>query len=329
MDWWIWLIAIAVVVPLLAVILGAIQYARFRNRMPKPPYKPARLHPDIAAWSKQEATMTWVGHSTVYIRLFDIGILTDPVLFEQVGIKLFPGIVIGPKRFTGPALEPKDLDGQVDLLLLSHAHLDHFDLPSIRRVSKGNPGLEVVVAQNTGVLLRRMNVRKIWQVDCEQEIETTVGVKIQAIPVRHWGARFPWNKKYHHTGYLIEYRGARIVFAGDTASTHVFQNLPESELPIDVVCMPIGAYAPDAFQGSHCTPEQAWSMFRDTGAKHLMAMHWNTFILSAEPADEPMRRLLEVAGDDATCIVIREQGDVFHVENAAINRGNAVASRYH
>jgi L-ascorbate metabolism protein UlaG (beta-lactamase superfamily) len=80
--------------------------------------------------------------------------------------------------------------------------------------------------------------------------------------------------------------------------------------------MPIGAYAPDSFQQSHCTPEQAWSMFVDTGGRFLVPIHWDTFVLSQEPVDEPMKRLLAAAGDDADKIVIRSHGEVFTLKTA-------------
>lgn len=75
--------------------------------------------------------------------------------------------------------------------------------------------------------------------------------------------------------------------------------------------MPIGAYSPDHLRWAHCTPEEAWAMFRDTGAKWLAPIHWDTFVLSAEPLDEPLERLMQAAGQEAGRIVFRKHGDTF------------------
>jgi L-ascorbate metabolism protein UlaG (beta-lactamase superfamily) len=131
------------------------------------------------------------------------------------------------------------------------------------------------------------------------------------VPVRHWGQRFPWNKGYGWTGYLIERRGVRLFFPGDTAYTPTFKRLPEETGPIDVTFMPIGAYSPDAFLRNHCTPEQAWAMYKDTGARWLVPIHWDTFVLSHEPVAEPMERLLDAAGEEEDRIVVRQHGETF------------------
>jgi L-ascorbate metabolism protein UlaG (beta-lactamase superfamily) len=81
-------------------------------------------------WNNTQVILAWLGHSTVLINFFGVTILSDPVLFARVGIRL-PGITIGPKRLTAPALQFGELP-HVDLVLLSHAHFDHFDLRTLR-----------------------------------------------------------------------------------------------------------------------------------------------------------------------------------------------------
>lgn len=374
MPWWLWVLIGVVVVILFLTGLVLLQYMKFRRYMPRPGYQPAAHRPDIASWPHDEVRVTWIGHSTLYIQMFDVGILTDPVFSPRVGVKLFPGLVIGPKRFTGPALTARDLKGRVDLMLLSHAHLDHLDRPSIRALA--SPDTEVVMPRNTSHLVTKYGFRNVTEVggaghreaseshasqsdavtpaadDGDQShatafsargdnrrmmttatrdahvgsewpsITTEKGVKVTVVPVRHWGARFPWNRSYQWTGYLIEYRGVRILFPGDTAFTHNFAKLrteaeparhdgSTSTPPIDIAFMPIGAYAPERFQGAHCTPEQAWEMFEDTGARYMIPIHWNTFVLSMEPVHEPLERLRKAAGGQSEQIVMGQQGETF------------------
>lgn len=241
--------------------------------------------------------------------MFGIKILTDPVFSEKIGVSLGGLFVIGPRRHTAPAMRIEDV-GEVDLVLLSHAHLDHFDLPSLRRVL--TPRTQVVLPKGTSRLLKGMSYERIIEMHGKESITLQNGVTITAVPVRHWGARFPWNRDYHWTGYLIEHSGVRLFFAGDTAHTPTFAELKEIG-KIDIAMMPIGAYSPDSFQGAHCTPEQAWAMFMDSGGEWLVPIHWDTFVLSHEPVEEPMRRLLAAAGDQVDRIVIREHGETFHL----------------
>src|SRR3982751_3897196 len=122
------------------------------------PVLPPRAHPNPAEWREDELTAAWIGHSTVVINFFGFKILTDPVLFPRIGIRL-PGFTIGPKRLTAPALEVHELP-RIDLILLSHAHFDHFDLRTLRRFSEQT---SVITAPNTTNLLRWTRLRDITE----------------------------------------------------------------------------------------------------------------------------------------------------------------------
>src|SRR5271155_6272289 len=100
------------------------------------PIAPAPHHPDPRAWSDEEVTGAWLGHSTVLINFFGVWVLTDPVLAERCGLRLGP-FTIGPRRRIQPALSAGELP-EIDLLLLTHAHMDHLDLWTLRRL-RGRP----------------------------------------------------------------------------------------------------------------------------------------------------------------------------------------------
>jgi L-ascorbate metabolism protein UlaG (beta-lactamase superfamily) len=243
--------------------------------------------------------------------------MTDPVLGKRVGVHLGMGEwQIGPSRHTEPALLLQDLK-RVDLILLSHAHFDHFDLPSLKKLAR--PETWVITAKGTSHLLRNLPFGRVIELGGEEEAEIIeLGIRVRAVPVEHWGNRFPWNKDYGYTGYLVEKKGTRLFYAGDTAYTPTFRKLRELG-EIDLAFIPIGAYQP--YLRTHCTPEQAWSMFVDTGAKWLVPIHWDTFVLSYEPVDEPIRRLREAAGAEAGRIVLSRHGEVFRFARAAVNVG--------
>lgn len=304
MTFVLWTALFLIALLLLGIAFFGVQYRAHRQQTPQPPYKQAAQKPTHHKWSDDEVTVAWVGHSTLYINLFGVKILTDPVFSEKVGVGL-GNMRVGVKRHTAPAMTLQEV-GPVDLILLSHAHMDHFDLPSLRRLS--HPQTQVVTAKNISHLIKRMRFGKVHEVGGKDSLTLDNGVKITAVPVLHWGRRFPWNSDYGWTGYLIEFKGVRLFFAGDTAYTSTFRELQQIG-PIDIACMPIGAY--DPYLTSHCSPEQAWQMFLDAGAKWLVPIHWDTFVLSREPVTEPLERLLVAAGDQDKRVVIREHGESF------------------
>src|SRR5215831_18194559 len=143
--------------------------------------------PEPLKWSDARVTTAWIGHATVLINFFGIKILTDPVLFPRIGIRL-PGFTIGPKRLVAPALEFHELP-KIDLILLSHAHFDHFDLQTLRCFDENTA---VVTARATSDLLRRTRFRDITELDWRQSktVTTAAGdIAVTAFPVKHWGAR--------------------------------------------------------------------------------------------------------------------------------------------
>ncbi|RAL26950.1 MBL fold metallo-hydrolase [Thermoflavimicrobium daqui] len=302
-------IVIIIGVILIALLLGIAYYLYWVLKRPRPSFKELEVKMTPKEWKNDEVTVGWVGHSTVLMNIYGYTILTDPVFAKRVGIRIGSGDrwIIGPKRHIDPAVSLEEI-GKIDLILLSHAHMDHFDIPTLRKLAR--PETKVIIPKGTARLLRKMPFGQILEMADENTFEVDEQVKIKGVPVRHWGHRYPWNRSFSYTGYLIERKGVRLFFPGDTAYTPKFSQLRE-EGDIDITFMPIGAYTPESFQWAHCTPEQAWKMFLDTGAKWLVPIHWDTFVLSYEPVLEPMERLIQVAGDQADQIALKKHGQAF------------------
>ena len=183
-------------------------------------------------------TAAWLGHATVLINFFGINILTDPALFPRIGIRL-PGFTIGPKRLTAPALTIDELP-KIDVVLLTHAHFDHFDLRTLHRLSRRRSprrpkagfdrSTKVITAPRTKDLLRWTRLHDITELPWgEQKSMTTPAgrIDIVAFRVKHWGARMQRDTYRGYNGYLLEREGRRIIFAGDTALTDSFGSLRE------------------------------------------------------------------------------------------------------
>jgi L-ascorbate metabolism protein UlaG (beta-lactamase superfamily) len=271
------------------------------------PIAPAFAKPNPATWSDARVTAAWLGHATVLINFFGVNVLTDPVLFSRIGIRIPFLFTIGPKRLTAPALTVDELP-RIDLVLLSHAHFDHIDWRTLRQF---DPPTKVITAPHTRDLLRGTRLRDITELrwgECKS-ITTSAGkIDIIAFRVKHWGARMQHDDYRGYNAYLIERNNRRILFAGDTAFTGTFAQLYEYG-PIDLAIFSIGAYNP--WIRSHAAPEQAVQMANDAGARFIMPVHHQTFRLSFEPFREPIERFEAVLRDQPQRIALREIGETF------------------
>jgi len=267
---------------------------------------PAFAKPEPSKWSDMQVTLAWLGHSTVLINFLGVTILTDPVLFPRIGIRL-PGLTIGPKRLTAPALTHEELP-KIDLILLSHAHFDHLDLRTLRCFDETT---SVITARATADLLKPAPFCDVAELDWGESkmLNSAPGqIDIAAFPVKHWGARTQRDTHRGYNGYLIERSGHRIIFAGDTAMTENFAALRRHGA-IDVAIMSIGAYNP--WIQSHCTPEQAVQMANAADAHFIVPVHHQTFRLSFEPFCEPIERFEAALNKTPERIALREIGETF------------------
>jgi L-ascorbate metabolism protein UlaG (beta-lactamase superfamily) len=268
---------------------------RFLDHVGNVPAAP--LKPDLSRWHDQALAAAWLGHATVLLRIGGMTILTDPVLSPRVGVGL--GLITGgPRRLVAPALSLRQLP-PIDLVLISHAHFDHLDRPTLTRLGKR---AHVVTAHHTTDLLRDLNFARLTELRWGESV--TVGpLTVTAQKVRHWGARTLYDRHRGYNAYLIESAGHRVLFGGDTAYCDDFRDI---QPPVDLAILGIGGYDPYAF--AHANPEQAWEMALHCGAERILPIHHGTFRLSQEPPDEPMERMLEVAGKDADRVIVRAVG---------------------
>lgn len=259
---------------------------------------PHQPHPEL--WPVTGLHAAWLGHSTVLLQIDGFRILTDPVFSERIGIGVGP-VTLGIKRLVMPALAGNEVPGP-DLILLSHAHMDHFDLPSLRALESQET--RVVTASNTADLLRAKRYRDVDELAWGETAQ--VGdVLVRAFEVRHWGARMRSDTYRGFNGYVIETPRYRVIFAGDTAMTDTFGALRSSRRT-NLAIMPIGAYNP--WIHAHCTPEQALKMANDAGAERVLPVHHQTFQLSSEPVLEPIERLKSALTGDPARLTLTEIG---------------------
>jgi L-ascorbate metabolism protein UlaG (beta-lactamase superfamily) len=264
--------------------------------------RPAALSPDLSGWSGHALAAVWVGHATILLRIAGLTILTDPVFSHRVGVDLglFTG---GPRRLVAPALSMMQLP-PIDVVLISHAHFDHLDRPTLARLDKR---AAVITAHRTADLVRDLGFASVTELSWGEK--TTIGsCTITAQQVEHWGARTFFDTYRGFNAYLLEGSGQRVLYGGDSAFYDGFRSIGESG-GVDLAALGIGAY--DPYLRAHANPEQAWAMGEMAGARHVLPMHHSTFRLSYEPDQEPMQRFLAAAGEHQHRVVIRNVGGMW------------------
>ncbi len=174
------------------------------------------------------------------------------------------------------------------------------------------------MAKNTSDLLFSRGWENVQELDWG-EGSTIAGVSIEALKVRHFGWRFPWEKDRSRgewngrsfNAYLISKNGRNIVFGGDTAYQDYFKSLAERNIPIDLAILPIGAYDPWIYV--HANPEQAVEMANHMNAKAILPVHWNTFTLSYEPQREPIGRLKAALAHHSPQLALENIGETWRL----------------
>lgn len=254
-----------------------------------------------------ELATTWLGHGSVVVQVEDRCVAVDPVLSHRIGVRMGRR-TIGPARQMAAPIMPEALRG-VDLVLITHAHFDHLDKPTLRHIA--TRATTVIVPHGCVRLIPRgfKNVIPVGPGESATVDELTV----HAFEPRHWGARTIVDRHRGVNSYLVESAATSVFLAGDTAHTEAFDALG----PVDLAVFGIGAY--DPWIHMHANPEQVWSMFSNLGGRFLLPVHHSTFVLSDEPKAEPMERLVSVAGHEGRReqIIESEPGEVFVLPSSA------------
>ena len=246
--------------------------------------------------------ITFIGHASFLLQLGGLNFLVDPN---------FAHWLVLIHRLRRPGVRVKDLP-PINAVLLTHAHMDHLNFPSLRRVirhtrkRRGRPPL-VIVPPGVEDLVSKLGFSSVASLEWWQSTNI-LGVEITATPAQHWGARVLRDTHRGYGGYVLHHGPYSVYHCGDTGYFSGFSEICQRLSP-KIALLPIGAYKPDGFRRVHLSPEDAVQAFLDLRAQRLVPMHYGSFSLSEEPMDEPLPRLLEAAkqaGVESAVDVIHE-----------------------
>ena len=233
---------------------------------------------------KETDQIIWLGHASFLIVVNKKVILTDPCFYD----------IPTAKRLVDLPIKTEHLK-QIDYLLISHDHRDHFDVKSVRQIIKANPDVNILTPLKFRQLLLKNRIKSnhIQEAGWYQQYKTDIGLEIIFLPANHWGRRglFDFNKVLWGS-FLIKTKGKTIFFSGDTAYGPIFKSINKDFGDFDICLLPIGAYSPDFIMSqSHTTPQEAWQIFNDLKGKTFIPMHYGTYDISDEPLGEPIKLL--------------------------------------
>ena len=243
-----------------------------------------------------------IGHSTV---LFDAGpfhILTDPNFDSSMGL-IMPRVV-------KPALNTDELPNRT-IIIITHSHIDHLSLPSIRQIKDVHA---ILCPKMTGRYFRDIHKDKVFELDYG-ESRDIAAVNITALPAIHSSARYMWGEQTKTNSYLIRINGKTIFFVGDSGYSPVFKDIGQ-KYSIDVAFLPIGLATPSFLFGKeHLSPADAIKVFMDLKAELMVPVHYGTFRTILERRYWPLKEFCRLirSYDLEEKVIIPQFGEVFEL----------------
>jgi len=240
------------------------------------PVTPHDRLPDVHSG---QTAVSWIGHATFVVRIGGLTILTDPVWSDKI-----PGV---RARLTPPGV-PLSGVGHVDAVVISHNHYDHLDAPTIKQIPRDTP---MFIPAMLGYWFRRRGFTNVVELDWWESVRLGE-VALEFVPAHHWsrrtlidGCKSLWG------GWVFSSGDTKVYFAGDTGYGHWFGEIAARHPGLDLALLPVGAYEPNWFMKPvHMNPAEAVQACEDLGAGRMATMHWGTFVLSAEPLLDPVRK---------------------------------------
>ncbi|MER7758454.1 MBL fold metallo-hydrolase [Streptomyces sp. NPDC097619] len=274
-------------------------YFRKDERVRRAPAAAIPVHPttlkDLSVPPASGLRLTWMGHSSVLAEIDGHRVLFDPVW----GQRCSPFPFAGPKRLH-PAPVPLASLGPVDVIVISHDHYDHLDMPTIKALADGDTVFAVPLGVGAHLEHWGVSPDRLHELDWN-ETARVGGLSLTATPARHFCGRGLRNQQ--HTlwaSWAVAGERHRIYHSGDTGYFPGFKDVGAEHGPFDATMIQIGAYS-EYWPDIHMTPAEGMRAHLDLqgGTPHgiFLPIHWGTFNLAPHPWAEPAEWSLDAAGD--------------------------------
>lgn len=236
--------------------------------------------------------MTFINHATVLIQVDGLNLLTDPIWSERAS----PLSWLGPRRFRPAGVRFEDLP-PIDVVMISHNHYDHLDIPTLKRLAASHRPV-MVVAAGDQKLLQAAGINHVVALDWWQQHRLPNGCALSAVPVKHWSGRrlLPGDRNLSlWAGYVLETKGGPVYFAGDTGYDAHFKATHARFGAMRAALLPIGAYKPRWLtRYQHMSPADAVRAHLDLQAAFSLGIHHGTFELADDGMHEPAAQLARI-----------------------------------
>jgi L-ascorbate metabolism protein UlaG (beta-lactamase superfamily) len=248
----------------------------------------------VAEVSDGELIATFINHATVLIQTEGLNIITDPIYSERAS----PFSFIGPKRYAPPGVAFEDLP-KIDVVLLSHNHYDHMDLPTLKRLAaRDNP--QIFVPLGNQEYLKRQGIDNVTELDWWDSNTISDNLSVVSVPAQHFSARALSDRnKTLWSGYIASTPHGDIYFAGDTGFGPFIDKIAE-RFPkgFRLGILPIGAFKPEWFMKEvHISPDEAFGLQDSLDIREVLAIHFGTFKLADDGQDEALAKAQELSAN--------------------------------
>jgi L-ascorbate metabolism protein UlaG (beta-lactamase superfamily) len=243
---------------------------------------------------KGSLSVTPVGHATFLIQMDGINILTDPIWSERCS----PVSWAGPKRHRKAGIRFEELP-PVDVVLVSHNHYDHLDLPTLKRLAEKGVPRSIIPLGNLD-LIQNTGIPRTDELDWWQSVRLSPDVTVTLVPAQHFSARTLWDRnKTLWGGFVVSGPSGNVFYAGDTGYGPHFREIARRFSPFRVALLPIAPFRPKQskdtltlhYSSVHMGPEAAVQAHLDLGAQVSIAAHFQVFQLGADGFNDAVNEL--------------------------------------
>ncbi|MYR06566.1 MBL fold metallo-hydrolase [Gordonia sp. SID5947] len=269
------------------------------------------LRPDFADQAGA-LRATWLGHASVLVELDGMRILTDPVFSQRCS----PARAVGPARMHAAPAGVADLP-PIDVVLISHDHYDHLDMPTVVDLAARQPGARFVAPIGVGAHLVSWGIAadRIDQLDWWDDQVLSFGhgdLTFTCTPARHFSGRSLTRNLTQWASWVVSGPAHSFFFSGDTGFSEQFDEVGMRLGGVDLTLVAVGAYDP-VWPDVHVNPEEAVRVHRmvtrdRVGDAVMIPIHWGTFNLARHSWGDPIARLLPAADENAATVMVPQPG---------------------